>query len=86
MSIVILALGTVFSIIFLVFLFKGGKYDYMIGPLDSDVFPLKFLYSVGFAIQDIKIFRLRGKLGGQLRNAAALFYGKFSPSCWYAWR
>lgn len=76
MSIVILALGTVFSIIFLVFLFKGGKYDYMIGPLDSDVFPLKFLYSVGFAIQDIKIFRLRGKLGGQLRNAAALFYGK----------
>ena len=48
MSIVVLALGTVFSLIFLILLFMGGKYDYMIEPLDSDIYPLKFFYSAGY--------------------------------------
>lgn len=76
MSIVVLALGTVFSLIFLILLFMGGKYDYMIEPLDSDIYPLKFFYSAGFALQNTKLFRLRGKLGGRLRSTASLYYGK----------
>lgn len=76
MSIVVLALGTVFSLIFLILLFMGGKYDYMIEPLDSNIYPLKFFYSAGFALQNTKLFRLRGKLGERLRSTASLYYGK----------
>jgi tight adherence protein C len=76
MSIVILAIGTVLSIGFLVLLFKGQQYDYLVEPLDSDVFPLKFLYSVGFCLGETKLLRLRGKLGARLRDSATLFYGK----------
>lgn len=71
-----LAVGTALTVLFLVLLFKGSSNDYMIEPLDSDPFPLKFLYSAGFALQGAKLFRLRGKLGAKLRDDAALFYGR----------
>lgn len=76
MSIVFLAIGTVLSILFIVLLAKGSRHDYMIEPLDSEAFPMKFLYSVGFALQDIKAARLRGKWGNKLREETTLYYGK----------
>lgn len=76
MNMIILAIGTVLSLIFIVLLFKGGRNDYMIEPLDDDAFPLKFLYSVGFELQGVKPLRLRGKLGAKLREDATLYYGK----------
>lgn len=76
MSIVILSVGTVLAVVFIALLFRGSKNDYLIEPLDSDAFPLKFLYSVGFALQDTKFARLRGRLGNQLRDDATLFYGR----------
>ena len=95
MSIVVLALGTVFSLIFLILLFMGGKYDYMIEPLDSDIYPLKFFYSAGFALQNTKLFRLRGKLGGRRRCTTGRSLASFTlapsgPRCchtyWRAYR
>lgn len=76
MNTVILAIGTLFSVFFAAMLFKGSSSDYMIEPLDDDAFPLKFFYSAGFAAQEIKIFRLRGKLGSKLREDTTLYYGK----------
>lgn len=76
MSIIILAIGSLLSLLFLLMLFRGGTNDFMIEPLDSDAFPFKFLYSAGFALQNIKIFRLRGKFGGKLRDSTTLYYGR----------
>lgn len=74
MSIFLLIFGTLFSIIFIVFLFVGQKYDYMIEALSGDAFPLKMIYSVGFAIQDLGIAKLRGEIGSRLRKSSALLY------------
>lgn len=76
MGIVILSIGTILSVVYIVLLFKGRDNDYMLEPLDSDAFPLKFLYSAGFALQETRLGRLRGKLGSKLRDEAAMYYGK----------
>lgn len=76
MSIAVLIIGTILSIGFIVLLIRGKQFDYMIEPLESDIFPLKFIYSVGFSLQNTKLFRLRGKVGSRLRDSATLFYGK----------
>lgn len=76
MSILYLSLGTVLIVVFVILLFKGSKYDYMLEVLDSGDFPLKSIYSVGMVWQDLKIFRLRGKLGESLRTDATLWYSR----------
>lgn len=76
MSVLYLAVGTVLTILFVLLLFKGSKYDYMLEVLDSGDFPLKSIYSVGMAWQDLKIFRLRGKFGESLRTDATLQYSR----------
>ena len=43
-SFIILGIGTVLTVLFLTLLFKGAAYDDLIEPLDSDAFPMKFLY------------------------------------------
>lgn len=76
MSIVYLVVGTVLTILFIILLFRGSKYDYLLDVLDSGDFPLKSIYSVGLAWQDMKIFKLRGKLGESLRSDTTLHYSR----------
>lgn len=76
MQYLFLVLGSVLSVLFIVFMFKGQKYDYMLDSLTGDEFPLKSIYSVGLAWQDTKIGRLRGKTGDKLRASANLYYSK----------
>lgn len=76
MNIFFLVLGTIMAAVFVVMLFRGGKYDYMLEPLKSEDFPAKEIYSVGLAMQEIPVTRLRGKLGAALRENATLYYGK----------
>ena len=76
MNIVYLAAGTVLTLLFLIMLFKGSKYDYMLETLDSGDFPLKTIYSVGMAWQEGKLFRLRGRFGESLRTDTTLHYSR----------
>lgn len=76
MGVVLLSIGTVLSILFIIFLFKGGKYDYMLESLSDDAFPLKTIYSVGLVWQDLKIGKLRGLPGNLLRKDSNLYYSK----------
>ncbi len=69
-----LAIGTAVSILFLIFLFKGSKYDYLIEPLEGDDFPFKTIYSAGLALQDINAAQLQGKIGDDLRKNTKLYY------------
>lgn len=76
MSMAYLAAGTVLIFIFIILLFKGSKYDYLLEALDSGDFPLKTIYSAGMALQDMGIFKLRGKFGESLRTDATLQYSR----------
>ena len=74
MKIVCLLLGSVLSILFIIFMFKGGREDSMLEPLEGEDFPLKFLYSAGLAWQRIPFMRLRGRVSGKLHLETALYY------------
>lgn len=74
MGMILLSIGTVLTVIFIVFLFKGQKYYYMLDALEGDDFPLKSIYVSGLALQDLKIFSLSGRIGALLRDKAKLIY------------
>ena len=76
MSMILLAVGTVLTIVFIIFLNKGARYEYMMEPLSGDDFPLTEIYGAGMAMQDLPIFKLSGKLGETLRNNTKLVYGR----------
>lgn len=76
MSVIFLSIGTVLSVVFILFLFIGQKYDNMLEPLEGDAFPLKTIYSAGLAIQNLRPARLQGDAGDRLRKAATLYYSK----------
>lgn len=76
MGIVLLSIGTVLTLIFIVFLFIGEKYNYLFKPLEGDDFPLKSIYGVGMALQNFKIFALKGQIGDLLRDKTKLVYSR----------
>lgn len=76
MSLFLLILGTVCTIVFILFLIKGQKYDYMLDALEGDDYPLKTVYSAGLAMQDVGLFRLSGKLSDKLTDDTKLIYGR----------
>ena len=67
------ALGTALSVLYLLMLARGRKYQDITANLES--FENRDLCSAGFAMQDIPALALRGKLGKQLRVQADLLYG-----------
>lgn len=70
----LLTLGTVLSILFIAFLKKGKKYEYLVENLDSNEFPLNELYTVGFVWSTTRIFCLKGKVASELKTEATLLY------------
>lgn len=79
MDIVLLTIGTILVLVFIYFLNKGAKYEYMMESLGGDDFPLSEVYGAGMAMQDIPLFKLSGKLAKVLRDNTKLYYGrKFS--------
>lgn len=57
----LLSIGTILTVLFIVFIIMGRKYDSYVESLDEDDYPLKSLYGVGFVLGNIKIFSLKGK-------------------------
>ena len=75
MGLIFLLIGTISSIAFIIFLFKGVKYEYMLETLEGDDFPFPVLYTAGLAMQDIDLFKLQGEIGKKIRKDATLIYG-----------
>ena len=71
---IILVMATAFSLIFIVNLIKGKKYVSMVENLDSFDYFLKDLYIVGFALNDTKLFKLRGSLERDIKKSAKLVW------------
>ncbi len=74
MRFVFLAIGSIFSIITVIGLLRGGKYYFMVENLNSDDYPLRSLYSVGFTLSHGKLLSLKGKLRDTLMGQARLLY------------
>ncbi len=75
MRIVALIIGSGLLVFFVVLCFMGRKYNDMLEGLEGGEFPLKGLYPVGFALNDIPPFRLRGKMRENLIENAKLLNG-----------
>lgn len=74
MEVISLIIGTALSMIFIAFMKKGQKYNYMTELLSGDDFPFPSIYCVGLAMQDVAIFRAPEKLAAYIRNNAKLMY------------
>lgn len=74
MKIVYLILASISIVFMIILLKKGEKYEDMLAALDEDEFPLKSLYLLGFALSEIPLLQLRGKIRKDLIGQAKLVY------------
>lgn len=75
MGFVFLIIGTIFSFVFLYFLFKGTGQEYMLESLEGEDFPFPVLYTAGLALQEIELLKLKGQVGEKIRKDSTLIYG-----------
>jgi len=76
MSIIMLVIGTILTALFIFFLNKGAKYEYLFKNLEGNDFPFPMIYGAGMAMQDVALFKLSGKIAKYLRDNARLVYTK----------
>lgn len=69
-----LLIGSILAILLFIKAISGGKYSSYVENLDSDEFPLRFLYCIGLAWNESKMFALRGTLKESLIGQAKLLY------------
>ena len=69
---ILLILATLSIALFLYALKKGKDKTSLVEGLNEAEYPLKDLYVVGFALNDMKLFRLRGKLERDLKKSTKL--------------
>ena len=76
LSIVVMAIASVLTGLFIVFLLAGSKYNQMIAPLDNKEFPLCELYGVGFSLLGFLRYSYTSKAERKRRQYIALIYGE----------
>lgn len=74
--IICLICGSVLTAVFLILMYRGSQYDYMLEPLDEKRFPAKAIYSAGLYLDNTSAFSLRGSARSKLMRDAQLFYSK----------
>lgn len=74
LNIILLILATITTLLFIVNLAKGKKYVAMIENLDSQEYFMKEIYVAGFALNETKLFRLRGSLERNLKKNSKLVW------------
>lgn len=84
---ILLGLATVFTLLFLAGMSKGRHRGDLVENLDGSEFFLKDLYIVGFGLNDIKLFSLRGNLERDLKKKAKLILDNiyFEYYAYVAW-
>lgn len=74
LSFIVAALGTFFTVSFLLLLFKGAKYQEFVDALDEKAFPLKQVYVTGYALLDLIHYSYRNRLSRRLYEDAKILY------------
>lgn len=76
MALILLIVGTVLTALFVLFLIKGQKYNYMTEELSGDDFPLSSVYSAGLAMQKCKLLKAPTKVASAIRRNTKLIYSR----------
>ena len=71
---ILLIIATAATALFLYALAKGKDKQSLVEHLDESQYFLKDLYVVGFVLNDMKLFRLRGKIGLDLKKSNKLWW------------
>lgn len=75
-SLILLICSTIIVLSFIVMMFVGQKYDYMVETLEDESFQLMELYSVGFAWSSlVPALDCKSPLGDKVRSSVVLIYG-----------
>ncbi len=74
MRYMLMIIGTVLSVLFMIQLSRGKKFNYMVENLDNNAFPMYPLYVVGFQWSTGKLFRFSGKRAATLKEQASMLY------------
>ncbi len=74
-DIIIFAIGFIFLIIWMVFFFKGKKYESLFAGLDENDYMFKEIYFVGYAIMETIGYQYRSKADRKLRKEISVLYG-----------
>lgn len=74
LKVVALIMATVCDILFLLGFSRGTVYDTYLEALDEVSYPMKEFYIVGFYLNDLKPFQLRGRLEQNLKKEAHLYW------------
>ncbi len=76
LSVAVMVIASVLTVLFIIFLLAGSRYNNMIEPLDSKEFPLCELYGVGFALLALFRHNFASKSERNRRQLIALIYGE----------
>lgn len=71
---ILMAIGTVLSVLFIVQMKRGEQYEPLVAGLDENEYPLHELYVVGFAWNTTPVLKIRQSTLGALSAQAALLY------------
>ena len=74
LRLILLLLETFFVLLFLICLVRGRKYAGLLVNLDGGDYFLKDIFTVGYALNDMKPFRLRGGLERSMLKNAKLYW------------
>ncbi len=75
LKIIFLILATICTVLFLRGLKQGKKYEEYAESLAPSLYPMREYYIVGWALNNMSIFRLRGKLEQDLKKQSKLIWG-----------
>lgn len=75
-SLVIMAVGTMVTLLFVIILMSSGKYDMYLETLDRKEYPFYQIYGVGFKINDMLKLDFSGKKERKRRQQLALLKGE----------
>lgn len=86
-KVIALVMATICDVLFLTGLKKENIYADYIEGLDEARYPMKEFYVVGLYLNELKLFKLRGKLGENLKEQAKLlldnsYYEYFALMTW----
>ena len=76
MGILMLAVGSLLSMLFVSFIIVGKKYNPIVECLSGTQYPLKDLYVVGYVWNNTPLLKLRGNRYKKLREESLLIYGQ----------
>ena len=74
MRLVELLIGSILLLLMFIKAIKGSRYNDYVKDLDDSDYPLKELYCIGFAWNDGKLLKLRGRVKTTLMKQARLLY------------